>query len=56
MLEALDFLELDEGVDEGEGFEEGVLGVGEAVEDLFDLGLGVAEGDGVGEFVGGDVG
>ena len=56
LLEALALLELEEGVKEGEGFQDGVGGEGEAGEDGGDLGVGVAEGDGVGEAEGGDVG
>lgn len=58
LLEALHLLELDEGVDQGEGFERGVFCEGETAEDGGDLVkvlfFVVAEEDGVGEAPGGD--
>lgn len=58
LLEALHLLELDEGVDEGEGFERGVFCKAETAEDGGDLVqiffFVVAEEDGVGEAPGGD--
>jgi len=60
LLEPLYLLELDEGVDQGKGFERGVLCEGEAAEDGGDtvsfFFFVVAEEDGVGEPLGGDEG
>lgn len=62
LLEALYLLELDESVDQGEGFERGVLCEGEAAKDggdtvsFFFFFSVVAEEDGVGEPLGGDEG
>jgi len=56
LLEAVLLLDLDEGVDQREGLQRGVLGEGEAADYGIDLIIAVAEGEGVREALGGDVG
>jgi hypothetical protein len=56
LLETLPFFVLEEGVDKGKELEDGVGGKGKARKDSGNLGVSMAESDGVGKVKGGDMG